>query len=114
MADPDGPAIEIDMEFRQSVRGLTVGAPIDFHGLELGTVADIDLEFNSQARHFYVLVKTKVYPMRFGTVSQTLLESNQQSSNAGHLPIGPLLELGLLRSEVRRVVKECFCTLTFR
>ncbi|HEY9573492.1 MAG TPA: MlaD family protein, partial [Pusillimonas sp.] len=100
MADPDGPAIEIDMEFRQSVRGLKVGAPIDFHGLELGTVADIDLEFNSQARHFYVLVKTKVYPMRFGTVYQKMLESNQQSSNAGHLPIGPLIEHGL-RAQIR-------------
>jgi len=100
MADPDGPAIEINMEFQQSVRGLKVGAPVDFHGLELGTVADIDLEYDGKAKHFYVLVKTKIYPMRFGMVYRKMMASNAQGENAGHLPLAALVRHGL-RAQMR-------------
>src|SRR5687768_5381903 len=36
MAPPDGPPLRIRMVFDQSVRGLAVGAPIDFLGIDIG------------------------------------------------------------------------------
>src|SRR5690606_2445955 len=64
LADPDGPPFPIELHFHQSVRGLKVGAPIDFRGLELGKVVDIDLEFNNITKRFYALVKAELYPLR--------------------------------------------------
>lgn len=100
MADAKGPAVEVDMKFYQSVRGLKVGAPVDFQGLELGNVTSVKLKYDRDARHFYVLVKTKLYPMRSGTVYKQVLEGNRKSANAGHLPIGSLISHGL-RAQLR-------------
>jgi paraquat-inducible protein B len=100
LAEPDGPAFPVNMEFKQSVRGLKVGAPIDFHGLELGSVADIDLEFDPAAKRFYVLVKTLLYPYRFGSVYHKLIEANGQGSQAKHSLLKPLIEHGL-RAQMR-------------
>jgi paraquat-inducible protein B len=100
MADPDGVPIHLDMEFQQSVRGLKMGAPVLFHGLEIGKVNDINLEYNPKIKRFYVLVRTEVYPMRFGKVYRELITENERSSNAGHNLLGPLVAHGL-RAQLR-------------
>src|SRR5919206_565899 len=38
LAPPDGPPLDVRMVFDHSVRGLAVGSPVDFLGVELGTV----------------------------------------------------------------------------
>lgn len=100
MADPDGIPIPINLEFQQSVRGLKVGASVEFHGLEIGKVTNINLEYNPKAKRFYVLVKTELYPMRFGTVYEDLVAQNEKSSNAGHNLLVPLIAHGL-RAQLR-------------
>ncbi|HEU0230203.1 MAG TPA: MlaD family protein [Burkholderiaceae bacterium] len=100
MADPDGIPVPINMEFRQSVRGLSVGAPVMFHGLEIGKVTDINLEYNVKIRRFYVLVKTELFPMRFGKVYEDLIAENEKSGNAGHNLLRPMIEHGL-RAQLR-------------
>ncbi|SHI03733.1 PqiB family protein [Pollutimonas bauzanensis] len=100
MADPDGPALPISMQFRQSVRGLKVGAPIDFRGLELGKVVDIDLEFNTKEKYFYALVKGELYPLRFGSAYQNMLKHNADSSESGADLLGVMVERGL-RAQMR-------------
>lgn len=100
MADPDGVPVPINMDFQQSVRGLNVGAPVMFHGLEIGKVTDIDLEYNAGVRRFYVLVKSELYPMRFGKVYEDLVSQNEKSGNAGHNLLKPMVEHGL-RAQLR-------------
>ncbi|WP_269494177.1 PqiB family protein [Castellaniella sp. S9] len=73
LADPDGPPLQIVMRFDQSVRGLRVGAPVDFRGLELGNVVDIDLEFDPKERHFFARVRADLYPLRFAEAYDSLL-----------------------------------------
>lgn len=74
MADPDGDPVLVEFHFHQSVRGLKVGAPVDFRGLELGNVVDIDIEFDRERRQFFALVQARIYPLRFGPMFERMME----------------------------------------
>lgn len=100
MADPDGPPFLIHFHFHQSVRGLKVGAPIDFRGLELGKVIDIDLEFDKQTKRFYALVKADVYPMRLGEMYERLMKLDSDERQVGAVMLAPLIKHGL-RGQIR-------------
>ena len=52
------------VKFSQSVRGLAVGAPVDFRGITVGEVRRIDLDFDPQNVRFLMLVEVHVYPER--------------------------------------------------
>jgi paraquat-inducible protein B len=46
------------------VRGLAVGAPVDFRGVSLGEVSRIDVEYDPAAVKFVQRVEIKIYPER--------------------------------------------------
>ena len=50
LAAPDGVPLRVRMIFRQSLRGLAVGAPVDLLGVEIGTVRDIAVRYDPAAR----------------------------------------------------------------
>ncbi|HEY9572133.1 MAG TPA: MlaD family protein [Pusillimonas sp.] len=100
MADPDGPPFSIELHFYQSVRGLKVGAPVDFRGLELGKVVDIDLELNQTTKRFYALVKAELYPLRFGAVHERLMKNDGMAGRPGAAVLAPLVTHGL-RGQIR-------------
>jgi paraquat-inducible protein B len=50
--------------FEESIRGLTVGSPIEFFGLKIGEVADITFEFDYDTLEFRVPVLIKFEPER--------------------------------------------------
>lgn len=100
MAEPDGPPFRVDMVFRQSVRGLKLGAPVDFRGMELGEVYDIDLKFDEKAKRFYVLVKAHLYPLRFGGAYDRLSEEQKSALYPAHELLGPLIKHGL-RAQIK-------------
>lgn len=52
------------MRFTQSVRGLAVGAPLDFRGITVGEVRRIDLDFDPAAVKFRSAVEVHFYPER--------------------------------------------------
>lgn len=52
------------MTFAQSVRGLAVGAPVDFRGITVGEVTGIDLAFDPKAVKFRTAVEIRLYPER--------------------------------------------------
>src|SRR5690606_30883116 len=100
MADPDGPPYAIELHFRQSVRGLKVGAPIDFRGLELGKVVDIDLEYNIEDKYFYALVKGELFPMRFGAAYENMRKGSSNPKNTDSDLLSAMIENGL-RAQMR-------------
>jgi paraquat-inducible protein B len=51
--------------FKESVRGLTVGAPVDFRGIVVGEVAAIYTRFDKETRQFSIPVEVRFYPERF-------------------------------------------------
>ncbi len=52
------------MKFRQSVRGLTMGAQLDFRGIVVGEVKRIDLEFDPATVRYRTAVEVVFYPER--------------------------------------------------
>jgi paraquat-inducible protein B len=52
--------------FDQSVRGLSIGAPVEFRGIQIGVVTDIDLKFDPNSQQgFHIPVTIKLQPERF-------------------------------------------------
>lgn len=52
-------------EFNDSVRGLTVGAPLDFRGIAIGEVSGIYTRFDRESRKLSIVVEVAYYPERF-------------------------------------------------
>ncbi len=50
--------------FDQSVRGLHVGAPVEFRGIQIGEVRDIKLELDPQTQNFRIPVLIAIEPER--------------------------------------------------
>lgn len=74
LAPPDGPAQRVRMVFDQSIRGLAIGAPIDFLGIEIGSVKAIRLDYDTKRKRFPVEVEADIYPTRLGAVRDALRE----------------------------------------
>ncbi|KMZ11656.1 Paraquat-inducible protein B [Candidatus Burkholderia humilis] len=66
MRDPDGQAVHVVMNFNQSVRGLSVGAPVDFRGIVLGQVTGIGVRYDQKSHSFMMPVTIDLYPDRLG------------------------------------------------
>jgi len=62
----DGTAARVFMRFEQSLRGLSIGAPVDFHGVELGRVAAIDVDFDPATGRIDMIAALDLYPTRLG------------------------------------------------
>lgn len=54
------------VRFDQSVRGLTVGAPVEFRGIPMGQVTDVRIEFDRAENKFYIPVTIEIEPERLG------------------------------------------------
>jgi paraquat-inducible protein B len=52
-------------DFKESVRGLTVGAPVDFRGIVIGEVTAIYTRFDPVKKEFSIPVEIHLYPERF-------------------------------------------------
>ncbi len=68
LAPPDGTPLPVRMVFDQSIRGLTVGAPIDFLGLEIGAVRSVRLLYDPERHRYPIEVEAELYPLRLGDV----------------------------------------------
>jgi paraquat-inducible protein B len=53
------------LRFDQSVRGLKVGAPVEFRGIPIGQVTDVRIEFDRAAQQFRIPVTVEIEPERF-------------------------------------------------
>src|SRR5262245_55939351 len=64
MKQPDRTIEHYVLVFRQSVRGLAVGAPVDFRGVTVGEVVRVGVEFDPKAFNFVQPVEIHLYPER--------------------------------------------------
>lgn len=64
LKEPDGQPHWVVMYFDQSLRGLAVDAPIDFMGIEIGSVKSINVEFGQNYQRLRMRVEAVIYPSR--------------------------------------------------
>ncbi|AHB06747.1 MULTISPECIES: intermembrane transport protein PqiB [Pandoraea] len=64
MKAPDTHPVTVVFRFQQSLRGLVVGAPVDFRGITLGEVTSIGVEFDAATKQINMPVTVMVYPDR--------------------------------------------------
>ncbi|VVD93197.1 mammalian cell entry protein [Pandoraea pneumonica] len=64
MKAPDTHPVRVVFRFQQSLRGLAVGAPIDFRGITLGEVTSIGVEFDQATKRIAMPVTVELYPDR--------------------------------------------------
>jgi|SRR5271165_848500 len=81
MAPPDGEPRFVRMRFQQSLRGLTIGAPVEFVGVNIGSVISIDLEYDANTQSFPVIVTARIYPRRMGRAEEALLQRGTTESD---------------------------------
>jgi paraquat-inducible protein B len=81
MAPPDGDPHFIRMRFAQALRGLEVGAPVEFVGVNIGSVVAVDLGYEGQDRSFPVVVTAKLYPRRMGQAYEVLAAQGKTGSD---------------------------------
>lgn len=100
MAAPDGAPQYIQLRFERSLRGLSVGAPVQFAGLDIGHVVSVKLDYNRIERRFPSVVGIEVFPNRLGDVVAKLprLKGGAQQQAAAFL--GDLVAHGL-RAQAR-------------
>lgn len=60
----DWVALPVQFRFRESVRGLTIGAPVEFRGLVLGEVTQIQVQWQPVEREIEMQVTADLYPER--------------------------------------------------
>ena len=64
MKQPDSVTQAFVVSFKQSVKGLSVGAPVDFRGVTIGEVARIGLAYDPKTFELYQPVEFYLYPER--------------------------------------------------
>ncbi len=74
--------------FDGSVRGLSVGAPVEFKGIQVGLVTDVRLEFDSSDASFQIPVMLEIEPER-------IVESNAESEISSVEVLASLVARGL-------------------
>jgi len=96
MAPPDGDPHYVRMRFSQALRGLDVGAPVEFVGVNIGSVVAVDLGYQRQDRSFPVIVTAKLYPRRMGQAYEALAaQGNTESVETLAAFVGTLVHRGL-------------------
>lgn len=62
MKRPDQGTLRFTVNFTESLRGLTVGAPVELRGLPVGEVANIEMDYNAKTGTYRFPVELALYP----------------------------------------------------
>ena len=76
------------MYFDSSVRGLTIGAPVEFKGIKVGSVLDVRLEFDNEDTTFRI-------PVLIEIELQRIIERGNEDGSSTYETLDRLVERGL-------------------
>ncbi|NVN89281.1 MAG: MCE family protein [Desulfuromonadales bacterium] len=67
--------------FKESVRGLSIGAPVDLRGVTVGEVSRISVELDTRNKRFVMPVEVKFYPERLRAHSRSISKISPRQSS---------------------------------
>lgn len=81
MANPETVLVPYTLHFNESLRGLSVGAPVQYLGLTIGEVTSVGLEYFEEKNEVRPRVDIVVYPQRFRKIvkDSTGMAQNEKS-----------------------------------
>jgi len=115
LAPLNGPSEQIRMQFHQSIKGLTIGAEVNFRGIGFGHVTSINLRYDPAHTDFWADVDAVVYPDRLGSAQQTI-ERIGEAKGPGHEELMAALVKKGLRAQLRTgnlITGKLYVTLDF-
>ena len=66
------------LHFNESIRGLSVGAPVEFRGIKIGHVIDIKPEYDPETLSPKIAVLIETEPQRFGSPAEDAADSKKR------------------------------------
>ena len=103
MKAPDGEMQIYVINFKQSLRGLSPGAPLDFRGIVVGEVLSVNIEYDPEKDWFNYPVYVAMYPERIRVVHQGGEGAKAKPRKAGAtLSDAESVKRGLLNAMVKR------------
>jgi len=66
------------LHFNESIRGLTIGAPVEFRGMKIGQVVDINMEFDRKTDSPLITVLIETEPQRWETIGNSTETRDQE------------------------------------
>ena len=100
MKNPESDVRKFVMVFEESVRGLSVGAPVDFRGISIGEVSAINLLVDHQSGKVMTPVEVNLYPDRFRAKEIVGKNEKQRTEEEGAALLDAMVAQGL-RSQLR-------------
>lgn len=85
--------------FDQSVRGLTVGAPVELYGIKVGEVVDLELQYDADRKNFRVPVKIAIEPERINGIGKA--EAQKAAAENSEIVVKMLVEQRNLRAQLK-------------
>jgi paraquat-inducible protein B len=64
MKNPETEIIKVAMMFKESVRGLAPGAPLDFRGIDIGEIRSIYADIDPVSKEVIIMAEANLYPER--------------------------------------------------
>jgi paraquat-inducible protein B len=77
------------VHFNESIRGLSEGAPVEYHGVKIGEVVNFTLIGNPETAEFQIPILIKIEPERF------IMDTRNESDEVNTTVFGKLLAKGL-------------------
>lgn len=100
MARDDLEALRVRMVFDESLRGLEEGAPVDLHGIEIGTVRSVAPLPEAKSTRLPMEVVADIHPSLLGGLRERAGATNGDTARSDRRLVKQLVERGL-RAQVR-------------
>ncbi len=101
MRETDTVAETFIMYFQGSLRGLSVGAPVDLRGINIGEVKRLSVEYDRVAGELRFPVEVDIFPQRIRARARTATAKNSDLSDVGgHTMIDSMVAHGM-RAELK-------------
>ena len=87
LKNPEQDAVKWILVFNESIRGLAVGAPVDFRGIELGYVTAINVDLDRIQNQVHMVIEVQTFPSRLRDVARRDLQRPKQRGSVIHATI---------------------------